>query len=1472
MTTKDATEGASPGGTERIPPHAEPSDVIIGDPGKIDDLVVKLRAYAGAFHDGNEKLGVLVRMPWTGEAAQSFEDSVKALPRDLAAGRKYFTSAADALAAYADKLRAVHKRVKTIIADADAARAESAKHATRVQKYNAAVDRKDEDLPDRPPDDDPGSAALEECYRRLDALEEELQGVVDTSKKKLEEAAEEAPDAPKGWARAQDKGQNFLYGALDTVRGIYKQGEYLLEDGFGGWSMQLAGMADGVVYAQEHPKEFAKAAVNWDEWQRNPFRAAGQITPDLLLALATGGGSAARKGASAAKDAAKRLAGRERRLRRDGSGRGRADGEPGKHDKCKGEKCGLNEPVDAATGEMFTSATDVELPGALPLVLERHYVSGHPCGGWFGPTWAGTLDQRLELDKEGVVYIADDGMVLTYPVPEPDVPTLPASGPRWPLSWDGKPDGTMTISAPERNRTLHFAPLPTGGPELALSAITDRAGEGNRITLTYDEQGAPQEVIHSGGYRIAVDTDPALLRITRLRLLHGRDGQRSTTLVSYAYDAAGNLAQITNSTGDPLRFRYDDQHRITSWHDRNGTAFGYVYDHRGRVLRTVGPDGAFSGRFRYDEAARTTRYTDSMGHESVYVYNEAYKIVSETDNLGHTTRTEWDETNRRPVTVTDPLGHTTRYTYDDLGNLTRIERPDGTVVTALYDDNCLPLEIRDPNGGVWRHAYDDLGNRTSTTDPTGAVTGYAYNDAGHLTGITDPLGHTTTVTPNPAGLPTALTDPLGHTTHVQRGPHGRPTALTDPLGHTTRHGWTIEGKPAWRENPDGTRETWEWDGEGNLVTHINAAGHTTSYTHTHFDLPATRTDPDGAEYAFTYDTELRLVGVTNPQGRTWRYAYDPAGRLTAETDFNGATRTYELDAAGGLVARSNTLGERLTYTLDPLGRPVEQRDETSGETTTYVYDAAGSLIRTANQAATVFLERDPLGRVLSEAVNDRTVSSTYDAVGNRTSRTTPSGHTSTWTYDAASRPVSMATEGGALSFSYDAAGRETRRRLGEFTELTQCWDATDRLTTQSITAQEGDVLQHRSYTYRPDGYVTEIRELTSGTRHFDLDRAGRVTGVQAQGWTETYAYDVTGNQSHADTPNHPTPGDREHSGTLIRRAGRTRYEHDTAGRLVRKTRRLLNGQTQVWTYEWNAGDRLVSVTNHQGERWHYTYDPLGRRISKSGPEAHVLAFTWDGTRLTEQATPEGATTTWDYARATYRPLAQTTRNPLQKTPEFHAVVTDAVGTPTELIAASGRLVWEARTTVWGTPLPAPSNSTDCPLRYPGQYADLESGLNYNYFRYYDPETARFLTPDPLGLVPAPHHHGYVHNPLTWMDPLGLQGCGIDDDTYDALDEKYGNRVADGVDHDVQRMNDGSPSAPAHSLSGIGSDAHKLAEYLSSYEGKMTHTDAKTGAQVAYDSSRRDANGDGVLIVQTPYRIHAYHMPESSFNSGRYQSN
>ncbi|WP_406512475.1 RHS repeat-associated core domain-containing protein [Streptomyces sp. NBC_00161] len=75
----------------------------------------------------------------------------------------------------------------------------------------------------------------------------------------------------------------------------------------------------------------------------------------------------------------------------------------------------------------------------------------------------------------------------------------------------------------------------------------------------------------------------------------------------------------------------------------------------------------------------------------------------------------------------------------------------------------------------------------------------------------------------------------------------------------------------------------------------------------------------------------------------------------------------------------------------------------------------------------------------------------------------------------------------------------------------------------------------------------------------------------------------------------------------------------------------------------------------------------------------------------------------------------------------------------------------------GHPLPDSEGGVDCPLRFPSQYADEETGLNYNYFRYCDPETARYTTPDPLGLVPAPNAVAYVRNPHSWADHLGLAG-------------------------------------------------------------------------------------------------------------------
>ncbi|KAB2362835.1 RHS repeat-associated core domain-containing protein [Actinomadura montaniterrae] len=70
-----------------------------------------------------------------------------------------------------------------------------------------------------------------------------------------------------------------------------------------------------------------------------------------------------------------------------------------------------------------------------------------------------------------------------------------------------------------------------------------------------------------------------------------------------------------------------------------------------------------------------------------------------------------------------------------------------------------------------------------------------------------------------------------------------------------------------------------------------------------------------------------------------------------------------------------------------------------------------------------------------------------------------------------------------------------------------------------------------------------------------------------------------------------------------------------------------------------------------------------------------------------------------------------------------------------------------------TPRCPPGDGVPCPLRFPGQYYDDESGFHYNYHRYYDPETARYISADPIGLAGGPNPHAYVPNPWRWADPL-----------------------------------------------------------------------------------------------------------------------
>ncbi|MFG2813955.1 putative T7SS-secreted protein [Streptomyces sp. NPDC048410] len=1371
--------GATPG-EQQLGQTEEADELVHGNPDKIREAAKHLKDFHTAFDRVDSGMRKVDSSRWVGEGGDAFREKFGVHPAKWAHAADACEKAGGALDAYADTVKWAQGKAKEAVelykkgkkASEDAVDA----YNKKVDAYNAKI-KADEDPGPRPePFHDPGKADIEKAYDTLAEARKQRNTAAAEAQGKVTAALAHAPAEPPpldrlgndmldGYQAYNTELTHVVGGALkgtaglvNFARGLNPTDPYNLTHP-AAYLQNVSMTLSGLVSTAAHPERVVTAAV--DGFKKDPSEFVGRLLPELI---GTKGAGLARSGVRLGVRSTERAAIREG----ENVARKAATKEPHpEHPREKVEN-DPSDPVDLVTGTMYLPQTDVTLPGTLPLVFTRRLESGSRLGHWFGPSWTSTLDQRLEIDAEGVIFVTEDGLLLTYPHPAPGVPTLPTVGSRrWPLD---RVDEGYTITDPHTGRTWHFTDQ--SADRSVLEQIDDR--NGNWITFEHTPEGTPLAVTSSGGHRLTLTVEDD--RVTTLSLAGAAPDGTDQEIKRYAYSENGDLTQVLNSSGLPLTFTYDDRGRVTSWADSNDRSYTYAYDDQDRCVAEGGEAGHMALRLTYGEpdpatGHRVTTATTGEGHTRRYLIDAANQVIAETDPLGHVTRFTRDRFGR-VLTRTDPLGHTTMCGYDDTGNVVSVTRADGREVTAEYGDFGRLTRIRGTDGNTTRHTYDARGNRLTTTAPTGHTTHFTHDSAGRLTSVTDPLGQVTTVCCDRAGLPVEITDPLGAVTRYARDTFGRPVTMTDPTGLTTRLEWTVEGRLARRTAPDGTYETWTYDGEGNCTTHTDPVGGTTRFEYTHFDLLTARTTPDGVRHEFTHDAELRLTRVTNPQGLTWDYAYDPAGHLMSETDFDGRTLAYVFDPAGHLVSRTNALDETTTYERDALGRTL--RKDAAGRVSTFAYDLSDQLAEAVGPDGTrLTVLRDQYGRVRTETVDDRTLTYDHDELGRRTGRTTPTGARTTWSYDAAGRRTDLVVSGRPIDIAYDDAGRELTRGIGDFLTLTHTYDPLGRLATQTATT-DGETLQRRAYTYRADGNLTALDDHLDGPRAFTLDPAGRVTAVHAANWSESYAYDAAGNQTTASWPathpGHEATGDRTYTGTRITRAGAVRYEHDALGRVTLRQKPRLSHKPDTWRYAWDPEDRLTQVTTPDGTVWRYTYDALGRRTAKlrMAPDGTSVSerttFTWDGRTLCEQThastdVPNPITLTWDHRGL--HPITQTERVTAADAPQteidsrFFAMVTDVVGTPRELIDEQGEIAWRTRTTLWGTTSWNTGASAYTPLRFPGQYFDPETGLHYNYFRHYDPETARYLSTDPLGLAPAPNAATYVATPNTSCDPLGL---------------------------------------------------------------------------------------------------------------------
>ena len=562
-----------------------------------------------------------------------------------------------------------------------------------------------------------------------------------------------------------------------------------------------------------------------------------------------------------------------------------------------------------------------------------------------------------------------------------------------------------------------------------------------------------------------------------------------------------------------------------------------------------------------------------------------------------------------------------------------------------------------------------------------------------------------------------------------------------------------------------------------------------------------------------------------------------AAPLSADLDSQTPLRMTEFkrDKLGRLIhtlARDNDQVQETAYQYDLDGNLVRAANRHS--ITCFDYNGNGQLIaqhqwkvpskeENAQNGLPETDWRDAQYDMLYLPVTE-TVRYHYDFNGNRTATVLPDGRQINYLYygsghlhqislddevitdierDRLHREI-FRTQGKLASrYELDPLGR-LKRQIAALNELTQTETAKNAVT--SVYAVK------RSYGYDRTGNLTHSTDQRTGTTRFEYDKLGRIT----QAGSERFAFDPAHNILDIPTEKvkpYPAPspvgegrGEGKTTAPLsddrntvtdnrLKTYNGTTYYYDDLGNLIH--RELADGEVQNYFYDLH--DQLVKAEifkkDGSKETWSYTYDALGRRIGKGRLKTDdsledETRFVWDGSHLLQEIHPDGRYTYIYTDPDSYEPLAQirnwTTEDGenRQQTHYFHC---DQIGIPREMTDKDGNLLWFGNYTGWGR-LKEETKVTDSayqPFRLQNQYADRETGLHYNFFRYYEPDAGRFVNQDPIGLMGGSNFYNYSPNVQAWVDLYGLSSGCNDGDEKDSklINQKELKRILDKIGTD-----------------------------------------------------------------------------------------
>lgn len=1026
-------------------------------------------------------------------------------------------------------------------------------------------------------------------------------------------------------------------------------------------------------------------------------------------------------------------------------------------------------PVDVASGTFFTDEEDFWLDGPVPLSWERTWYSRSDYRGPLGNGWHHAYDMGVVADtEEGTLTLRmSDGIPVAFPLPTAEEPSFILSERKEARL---EQDGGYCVWDMAEDLYYRFTRKEYDSVRL-LESVTDCNGLG--IRFDYTKEGLLRSITDSAGRRLRVEHDTRSGRILEICGPHPEDPEKEITLASYEYDADGNMTLQRNAAGDVMTYEYAGRLIVKeTW--RNGLAWYFEYDGTGvgsRCVHTWGDGGIYDHRLTFREGV--TEVLDSHGELTVY-HHRGGLVWKKVDANGGEHLWRYDDS-RRLLAQTDPLGNSTLYRYDRWGNCTDSSDPCGGSVSAVYPAKGnlrnRPVSVTTPDGGTWEFGYDRSGNLVSRTNPEGAVTRMTYRN-GAVASVKDPYGVVTRLAYDRFHNLTEASDSRGNTSLYGYDLLGRCVSVTNPKGAVQKREYDPVGRVVRVLDFDGNDIRLSYDGIDNLTEYRDNVQHV-EYGYSGMWKLTRRRDHRGV-VNFRYDREERLRRVINEKLQSYEFALDAVGNVTAEKGFDGAVRHYLRDRGGRVVRETLPSGTEREYGYDACSRVTRVSYPTAGDPDqTYAYGLSGRLVQASRGESTVEFAYNSLGLPTRETADGNTILRTYDHTGRILTLDSTAGASLRYTRNGYGELEGFTATGGSDA---DGAGS---------------WESAHRHDTLGFEVERilpGGIV--RSFAYDDIGRLVDARtRKDSRTRHMRRYRWGvadRLLSVEDSRRGETrYSYTPTGQLERAEYPDgreqwrksdqtgnlYPDPDMRLRrylGGGRLEQDGEWHCEYDADGNLTERylgTGRWLDGKKDRWRYRWNADGSLAKVVRPDKREVEFTYDALGRRLSKSFGTT-VTRWIWNGNvplhqwkRRREYSvmgnrwntdTERRDMTVWLFDEESFVPVA------MIKEGRSYSILTDQLGTPTEAYDAEGNEVWSRVLDMDGNVIEKTGNKGMVPFLFQGQYYDRETGLAYNRFRYYSPKMGMYVSQDPIGLAGGILNlYGYVDDTLSFIDILGL---------------------------------------------------------------------------------------------------------------------